>query len=134
MKKSVNDPAEKAAFVQDRSVSPIVAGLRCRCPRCGEGKIFDGFLALRERCDGCGFDLSAADTGDGPSFFASFIGGFALLAVGVWLQVAIDPAPWVYAVLVVVGGALIVASIRPIKGLLTALQFVNKAEQGRFEP
>lgn len=113
--------------------SPFVTGLTGRCPRCGKASIFDGFLALKSRCPACDLDLSAADTGDGPSFFASFIGGFVLLAVGVWLQVAYEPSFWVYVVLFVVGAIFIIASIRPIKGLLTALQFTNKAEQGRLE-
>ena len=114
--------------------SPITTGLAGRCPRCGKGSIFDGFLALKTSCPVCGLDFTKADTGDGPAFFASFIGGFVLLAVGVWMQVAYEPSFWVYAVLLVVGSLLIVGMIRPIKGLLTALQFTNKAEQGRFEP
>ena len=114
--------------------SPITAGLAGRCPKCGKGSIFDGFLALKSRCPLCDFDLTKADTGDGPAFFASFIGGFALLAVGVWMQVSYDASFWSYVILAVVGTALIIGMIRPLKGLLTALQFSNKAEQGRFEP
>ena len=35
----------------DRSLSfPILAGLAGRCPRCGKGKLFRGFLQLRRRC------------------------------------------------------------------------------------
>lgn len=114
--------------------SPVVTGLAGRCPRCGKGGIFDGFLALKPRCPVCGFDLSRADTGDGPAFFASFIGGFVLLAVGVWMQASYEAPFWAYAVLLVVGTLLIVGMIRPLKGLLTALQHSNQAEQGRFEP
>ncbi len=124
-------PGPTAAPVQP---SAFAAGLAGRCPRCGKGSIFDGFLALKTICPVCSLDLTKADTGDGPAFFASFIGGFVLLAVGVWVQVAYEPSFWVYAVLLVVGSLLIVGMIRPIKGLLTALQFTNKAEQGRFEP
>ena len=114
--------------------SPFVAGLAGRCPQCGKGSIFDGFLALKSRCPVCDCDLTKADTGDGPAFFASFIGGFALLAVGVWMQVAYDSSFWSYVILAVIGTALIIGMIRPLKGLLTALQYSNKAEQGRFEP
>ncbi len=120
--------------VPTKSPSPILAGLAGRCPQCGKRSMFDGFLALKSRCPACHLDLSVADTGDGPAFFASFLGGFLLLAVGVWLQVSRDPPVWAYAVLFVIGAILIVGLIRPLKGLLTALQFINKAEQGRFEP
>ncbi len=113
--------------------SPVLTGLAGRCPRCGKSSIFDGFLALKARCPACGFDLTKADTGDGPAFFASFIGSAVLLAVGVWMQVAYEPSVWAYVVLAAVGTAVIIGMIRPIKGLLTALQYSNKAEQGRFE-
>ncbi len=96
--------------------------------------MFDGFLALRPNCPACGLDLTRADTGDGPAFFASFLGSLLLLAAGTWMQVAYEPPIWAYVVLFVVGALAIVALIRPLKGLLTALQFANKAEQGRLEP
>ena len=114
-------------------LSPVVTGITGRCPQCGKSSMFDGFLAMKSTCPSCGLDLSLADTGDGPAFFASFIGGFLLLALGVWLQVKYDPPVWVYGVVLVLGVILITGMIRPLKGLLTALQFDNKAEQGRFE-
>ena len=39
-------------------VSPYVAGLAGRCPRCGKGRLFQGFLNLRPRCDVCGLDYA----------------------------------------------------------------------------
>jgi uncharacterized protein (DUF983 family) len=114
-------------------LSPLNTGLRGRCPRCGKGAIFDGFLALKQRCDVCGLDLSAADTGDGPSFFASFLGSVVALGVAVYAQIAYEPPIWVYAIIVVLSAAFVVSLIRPLKGLLTALQFVNKAAQGRLQ-
>lgn len=127
---SETPPGPSAAPAQP---SPVLTGLLGRCPCCGKGSIFDGFLALKTRCPQCDFDLTKADTGDGPAFFASFIGSFVLLAVGVWMQVAYEPSFWAYVILAVIGTAVIIAMIRPIKGLLTALQYSNKAEQGRFK-
>ena len=48
---------------------PIGRGLRGRCPRCGDGHLFKGFLSLRPKCEHCGLDYGFADSGDGP--FAS---------------------------------------------------------------
>ena len=42
----------------------IHAGLRCRCPRCGKGELFAGFLTLQSRCEVCGLDYGFADSGD----------------------------------------------------------------------
>lgn len=114
--------------------SPIPTGLLCRCPRCGKGALFSGFLTLAPRCAVCGLDTRFADTGDGPSFFASFLGGFLTLLVGVYAQIVYSPDWWVYALLLIVGMVATVLMIRPMKGVLVALQYANKAEQGRFEP
>ena len=48
-------------------VEPIRAGLAGRCPRCGEGRLFSGFLTVAESCGVCGLDYSFADAGDGPA-------------------------------------------------------------------
>lgn len=96
--------------------------------------MFHGFLDLATRCPSCGLDLGFADTGDGPSFFASFLGGFLVLLVGVYAQIVYAPAWWVYALVLAVGTAVTIWMIRPMKGVLVALQYANKAEQGRFEP
>ena len=95
--------------------------------------MFAGFLNLATICHRCGLDLTFADPGDGPAFFASFIGSTLLLLAGVYMQVAFEPPFWAYVLLLLVGTALIIGLIRPIKGLLVSLQYANKAEQGRFE-
>ena len=95
--------------------------------------MFDGFLDLAPNCAICRQDFAFADTGDGPSFFASFLGGFLVLLAGVYAQIVYEPAWWVYAVILVGGGVFVVGLIRPMKGILVALQFANKAGQGRFE-
>ena len=63
-------------------VSPLVAGVTCRCPRCGKGKLFDGFLSLPPRCNVCGLDYSFIDAGDGPAVFIMFFAGFVGELVG----------------------------------------------------
>ena len=70
--------APASALSQDatRTLSQaIVAGLRCACPRCGRGKLFQGFLSLRPRCEVCGLDYGFADSGDGPAVFIVLLGG-----------------------------------------------------------
>nr|WP_262299774.1 DUF983 domain-containing protein [Microvirga sp. HBU67692] len=52
-----------------------MTGLRGRCPRCGRGRLFQGFPQLRPRCEVCGLDYAFADPADGPAFLAISIGG-----------------------------------------------------------
>jgi uncharacterized protein (DUF983 family) len=42
-------------------------GIACRCPRCGRGKLYSGFLTLRPNCEACGLDYAFIDSGDGPA-------------------------------------------------------------------
>ena len=112
--------------------SPFLCGLKGTCPRCGRGKIFSGFLTLAPRCGTCGLDLGFADSGDGPAVFVSLIGGFLVLGAALWTELRYEPPFWVHLVvflpltLVVCLGLL-----RPLKGILIALQYRNKAEKGR---
>ena len=113
--------------------SPFRAGLACRCPRCGTGRLYRGFLSLRERCEACGLDYAQADTGDGPAVFIILIVGAIVVFLAVMTEIWAMPPYWVHALL---WGPLILLTtllpLRPMKGLLIALQYHHKAEEGRF--
>ncbi|MDP3747157.1 MAG: DUF983 domain-containing protein [Phenylobacterium sp.] len=115
-------------------LNPIVCGLRCRCPTCGQGSLFSGYLKVRPRCEGCGADFSRADSGDGPVVFilliVGAIGCFGMLFVEfrfhppVWLQLLI----WLPSI-----GLLTLAVLRPFKAILIALQIHNGASEARHD-
>ena len=114
---------------------PIPTGLRGRCPRCGEGHLFKGFLTVRPACEACGLDYSSLESGDGPAFFVMTIVGLVVVGLALWLEITYEPPIWVHALVdgsLAVGLSLIL--VRPLKGVLLALQYSNKAEQGRFKP
>ena len=116
------------------SPSPFVTGLSGRCPRCGRGKLFDGFLALRSRCPQCGLDYSFADAGDGPAVFVMFIAGFIVVGMALVVEVEYAPPLWVHALLWVPLILLVtLAPLRLIKGLLIALQYHHDAAEGRLD-
>ena len=113
--------------------SPITLGLKARCPRCGEGPLFHQVLNLRDRCDSCGLDYKFIDTGDGPAVFAIFILGFIVLGGALWVQLSYD-TPLLATVLVsgIVTLGLALVLLRFLKAVLIALQYRNKAEEGRL--
>ena len=114
--------------------STLSAGLRCRCPRCGEGKLFRGFLKLTERCERCGLDLSFADPADGPAFFV--MSGVGILVTALWAWWAVAAAPPVWAQLVVALSAMLggcLGALRPVKAWLVAEQYVHRAEEARWQ-
>lgn len=114
-------------------VSPLKAGFGCRCPRCGKGKLFAGFLTVAKRCTVCGLDLSKADSGDGPAVFLIFIIGFLVVPVALWVHATFAPPQWLNMTLwPLVVFALTILMLRPAKALLIALQFKNRAsDSGR---
>lgn len=75
--------------------SPYVAGLLCRCPRCGKGRLFDGFLTLRSSCEACGQDFAFADAGDGPAIFVIMIAGAIMVGAALVTEVKYQPPFWV---------------------------------------
>ncbi|MDQ8699348.1 DUF983 domain-containing protein [Hyphomicrobium sp. LHD-15] len=116
-----------------RGVSPIVAGVLARCPRCGRGSLFHNGLMLKPSCDGCGLDYKFIDTGDGPAVFAILILGFVVLGGALFVEFRYEPPVWVHVVLWgIVTPLLAFGLLRFLKAILIALQWVNKAEEGRL--
>ena len=127
--------AEPQPVTSDNSPrNPVLAGLACRCPACGQGRLFDGFLTLEPRCDVCGLDYAFIDAGDGPAVFVILIAGFVVVAAALVVEVVYQPPFWLHAVL---WGPLILlttlAPLRSMKGVLVALQYHHKAAEGRIE-
>jgi uncharacterized protein (DUF983 family) len=112
----------------------ILAGLACRCPRCGRGKLFEGFLSLRPRCDVCGLDNAFADAGDGPAVFVMSLAGFIVVAAALITEFKYQPPLWVHALLWLPLILIVtIGPLRPMKGLMIALQYHHKAEERRFQ-
>ena len=108
-------------------LSPFGTGLACKCPRCGRGKLYAGYLTLAERCSVCHLDLSKADSGDGPAVFLIFIlGALAVFLAYLLLFVLMWPEwlSWLILVTVVLGGAAVL--LRPAKAIMVALQYKNR--------
>ena len=110
-----------------------IRGLACKCPRCGKGKLYSGFLTLRPNCEFCGLDYAFIDSGDGPAVFLIMIAGAIVVACALIVEAKYEPPFWVHAVLWL---PLILATtllpLRSMKSLLIALQFHHKAAEGRL--
>ena len=115
------------------TLKPFQVGIRARCPRCGKGHLFRGFLTLAPRCEVCGLDYGFADPADGPAFFVISIVSFPVIAFAAWLELAYEPPMWVHlltSVPLLIGGCL--ALLRPLKGWLVAAQYINDAREARL--
>jgi uncharacterized protein (DUF983 family) len=108
-------------------------GLTCKCPRCGEGRLYSGFLTLRPDCEVCGLDYAFIDAGDGPAVFIIMIAGFIVVGSALVVEIKYQPPFWVHAAL---WGPLILVTtllpLRSMKALLIALQYHHKAAEGQL--
>ncbi len=95
--------------------------------------MFSGFLTVAARCPACDLDYDFADTGDGPAIFIMLIVGLIVVSSALVVEVVYQPPYWIHAIL---WGPLTLllclAMLRPFKGVLLALQYYHKAEEGRL--
>ena len=109
---------------------PILAGLTCRCPACGKGPVFTGFLKLRSRCDACGVDMSRVQSGDGPVVFILLIVGAIGCGGLLYTELTFHPAIWIeLSIWIPVTVALSIAAMRPFKSVMIAAQYHFKAAE-----
>jgi uncharacterized protein (DUF983 family) len=109
-------------------LSALRTGLLCRCPRCGQGRLFAAYLKVVEKCTVCGLDLREHDSGDGPAVFIIFILGFIVVPLAVWTEFRFEPPFWLHAMIwpaVLLGGTF--ALLPPLKGLTVALQYRHRS-------
>lgn len=102
------------------------AGLRCRCPRCGQGKLFKGLLTVNDTCAVCGLNLTPHDSGDGPAVFVIFALGIIVVPLALGFESVFQPPIWLHMVIwppVIIG--LAIAMLRPMKAVLVAYHFRN---------
>ena len=113
--------------------SVILSSLLGRCPRCGQGPLFVGYLRIAARCTLCGLDYALFDVGDGASVFVILIVGFLVVGAALIVEVAWSPPYWVHAVLwLPVIAILTFGGLRLVKSTLMVLQYRHQAREGRI--
>ena len=112
-------------------LKPQHTGLVGKCPRCGRGRLFAGFLKMADRCGICGLDYGFADPADGPAFFVITFACIPVVLFAVWMEVAVGAPYWLNALLTLPFLILFcVLPLRPLKGLLVAQQYAHDAHEG----
>jgi len=100
------------------------AALRCRCPRCGKGRLYQSLLKIAHRCEVCGLPFAKHEQGDGPAFFGILLVGTLVGIFAAVVEIKFAPPFWVHAALwipfIVIGSVL---SLRVLKAALIAAQY-----------
>ncbi|KKW90332.1 DUF983 domain-containing protein [Sphingobium chungbukense] len=95
------------------------AALSGRCPRCSKGRLFAGFLTLRDHCETCGLGFAETEPLDGAGFLVIAFGCFPSVALALLLEILFNPPYWVHfltSVPVLFIGCLL--PLRPMKSWL----------------
>ena len=96
--------------------------------------MFDGFLKVALACEACGYNLAAADSGDGPAVFVIMIAGFLVAFAALFTEFTFHPPIWVHLLLWLPATLIFtIGLLRPLKGVMLAAQFMNKASEARRE-
>jgi uncharacterized protein (DUF983 family) len=104
------------------------------CPRCGNGKLFDGFLKLKPSCHSCGLSYDFADAGDGPAVFVILGAGALMACLVLWADAAFDAPLWLLALVFAPLTLLVcLGMLRPLKAALIHRQYSTRAAEGRID-
>lgn len=107
--------------------SPYATALAGRCPACGQGHLFVGFLGVVERCAACGVDFSGQDSGDGPVAFITLIAGAVVVMAALVIEVTYSWPIWLHMVVWLPAAvAVCIGLMRPFKALMIALQYKHR--------
>jgi uncharacterized protein (DUF983 family) len=100
-------------------------GFRCRCPNCGEGKLFRGYLKPVAACEVCHEDLSGHRSDDLPPYATIFVVGHAIVPLILMNEMSASPWPlWVTAaVWLPLTLIMTLALMQPVKGAIIGMQW-----------
>jgi uncharacterized protein (DUF983 family) len=108
-------------------VSIVASGLFLKCPACGKGRVYKGFLKPADKCSECGLEISKHDAGDGPAYFVMFITSFLITALAAIMEIKYSPETWVFIVTII--PVLLISSISLLiifKSLFISIQYKLK--------
>lgn len=99
-------------------------GFMCRCPRCGEGKLFKAFLKVGNNCSACGLDYTPHRADDLPAYLVIIIVGHIVVPVVLWVETNYAPAIWlqmaIYLPFTFLSSLLL---LQPVKGAVVGFQW-----------
>ncbi len=98
-------------------------GFAGRCPRCGVGRLFDGYLNVAEKCEVCELGLEGHDSGDGAVVPAMLLLGGLIVGAALVVEIRYEPPVWLHMVIWLPLATLLTLWILPrLKGMGIAIQ------------
>ncbi|MEM1273379.1 MAG: DUF983 domain-containing protein [Pseudomonadota bacterium] len=122
------DTTQQETFPKDRPAWPAIRrGWRQRCPECGRGTLFDGYLKLRTECPICQADMTHARADDGPAYLSILITAKVMGPLMLWTYSAFQPDPVLLAAVFCVGVSAMALYLLPrLKGMIVGIQWAKR--------
>jgi uncharacterized protein (DUF983 family) len=120
-------PSGQVGRANLNSAQAVLRGLRGRCPNCGQGRMFSGFLKVVDRCEVCGEELFHQRADDFPPYIVIVLVGHTVIPLALLLETEYSPPMWLQMALwgpATIGLAL--ALIQPVKGAVVAIQWYGQ--------
>jgi len=113
---------------QDRPARPaVLRGLFCRCPACGRGAMFKGYLKVRDACPACGEALHHHRADDGPAYLTILVVGHLMAPLILWAFITWRPDPLVLSAIFAAGCVALSLFLLPrFKGMIVAIQWAKR--------
>jgi uncharacterized protein (DUF983 family) len=117
--------SRETGLVEKRDVWPAMKrGFRCRCPRCGEGKLFRAFLKVDNNCSACGLDFTPHRADDLPAYLVIVIVGHLVVPMALMIETEYSPPVWLQlAIYLPITLMLSLLLLQPVKGAVVGLQW-----------
>lgn len=99
-------------------------GFLCRCPRCGEGKMFRAFLKVDDHCPVCALDFTPHRADDLPAYLVIVIVAHIVVPAVLWIETNYSPEIWLQmAVYLPFTFIASIGLLQPVKGAVVGLQW-----------
>jgi uncharacterized protein (DUF983 family) len=99
-------------------------GLRGRCPRCGEGKLFRAFLKVDDHCAVCALDFTPHRADDLPAYLVIIIVGHVVVPLALMIETNYSPpVAWQLAIYLPVTLVASLLLLQPVKGAVVGVQW-----------
>lgn len=120
--------SETAAIMEDRPMKPAIwSGLRRKCPNCGQGHLFSGYLKVADSCPTCREELHHHRADDGPAYLTILVVGHIMAPMLHIIFVNFRPEPLVLATGFTIGCVALSLYLLPrLKGLVVAIQWAKR--------
>ncbi|MDY0872671.1 DUF983 domain-containing protein [Dongia rigui] len=112
-----------------RWTTAFLRGCRRKCPRCGQGSMFRGYLTIAETCAVCHLPFEPLRADDAPAYFTIFIVGHIVVSGLLLLESYAHPPTWVQLAIWLPATVVMSVALLPyLKGAVMAVIYCSHAK------